>query len=112
MQNLADHLSRALLAKLPMWSKVEIEPSANDFLVILASLPAKSEHVPELLKLVPTFRFVLSGSSSSVRWPNPFSLPPSEFEDQNEKIHAMKGDLEKWWEEVAGIFWAVRDDCA
>lgn len=115
MENLADYLSRALLEKLPMWSKVEIEPSATDFLVILASLPAPTvgPNVTEM-KLVPTFRFVISGSTlySSVRWPNLLATMPSEFAGQNEKIHAMKKDLEKWWEEVAGIFWAVRDDCA
>jgi len=112
MQNLAKHLSAALLRKLPMWSKVEIENTADDTLVLVASLPANDEVVPGTvrLKLVPTFRFELSGSSAGIGWLGPVHMMPSEFADHWQAMEALRKGLDEWWTEVTLVVWAVRRD--
>ena len=112
MQNLAKHLSTALLTKLPMWSNVEIETVTDDTLVLVASLPANDEVVPGTvrLKLVETFRFELSGSSAGVSHPTPRGMIPAEFADHWQTVEALRKDLDKWWGEITFMFWAVRRD--
>ena len=111
MKNLAERLSRALLARLPMWSKVEIETATDDTLVILAALPAKDPESRDYVGwLVETFRFELSHSSAGVSHPTPRGLLPAEFADHWQTMEVLRKDLEKWWAEVTLIFWAVRSD--
>lgn len=112
MQNLAKQLSIDLLARLPMWSTVEIERhnyAADDKLVLVASLVGKDPE-DRTMKVVPTFRFELSSSSAEISWLGPVHMMPSEFADHWQTMEAMRKDLEKWWSEVTLLVWAVRWD--
>ena len=111
MRNLARSLNNALLRRLPMWSKVEIETATDDTLVLVVSIPARDPESKTYVGwLVETFRFELTHSSAGVRHPGKLGLLPAEFADHWKQMEIMRKDLDEWWCEVAILLWAVRRD--
>lgn len=108
----ADHLKTMLLARLPMWSEVQIHKDDAEGIVLVARLPAPTD--ARNLELFSAFRLEMSPYSASVGFegdgPWISQQVPKRFAPQHDRMMALKANLEKWWFDAHNLIWAARND--